>query len=175
MSGEIYLSRRRWDVKPSQVTTLILIVRRTDKIGTGVLAAKAVPIARYISRAQAWWRYFLQWCAIQIWTDYNFIWWVCAQVRIFPNRRRKPGLERTTAVRRLWWSTGETPSRKPNHERRTDQRWLRGRSWSCDGRCWEKFVPRIQTWPSLATSALQSLLRLRQGEVETCLFLEDVY
>ena len=47
----------------------ILIVRRTDKIGTGVLSAKAVPIARYISRAQAWWRYFLQWCAIQIWTD----------------------------------------------------------------------------------------------------------
>ena len=34
------------------------IIRRTDKIGTGVLSAKALPIARYISRAQAWWRCF---------------------------------------------------------------------------------------------------------------------
>merc|ERR1719220_631478 len=31
-------------------------VRRTDKIGTGVLSAKAVPIAKYIRRAQAFWR-----------------------------------------------------------------------------------------------------------------------
>jgi len=31
-------------------------VRRTDKIGTGVLSAKALPIAKYIRRAQAFWR-----------------------------------------------------------------------------------------------------------------------
>ena len=40
-----------------------LIFRRTDKIGTGVLSAKAVPIAKYIRRAQAFWRCFL----VNIW------------------------------------------------------------------------------------------------------------
>ena len=41
-------------------------VRRTDKIGTGVLSAKVLPIARYIGRAQAWWR----------WSD-KHIWSLC--------------------------------------------------------------------------------------------------
>ena len=34
-----------------------------------------------------------------------------------------------------------------------------------DGRCWGRCALPIQTWPSLVTSTLPSLLRLRQGEV----------
>ena len=31
-------------------------VRRTDKIGFGVLQPQVLPVARYLGRAEAWWR-----------------------------------------------------------------------------------------------------------------------